>query len=83
LGEHERAVVPVTGPKPPPERLTITPPVIARAREIVVLVTGADKAPVAARVLAGEADPNALPIALARQGIWLLDTAAAAGAPTA
>ncbi|RME94481.1 MAG: 6-phosphogluconolactonase, partial [Verrucomicrobia bacterium] len=39
-----RAVwVPVEGPKPPPERLTLTPAVLAAAREAWVLVSGSGK----------------------------------------
>jgi len=81
LLELDRTVVPVVGPKPPPERLTITPPVITRAREVVVLATGAGKAPVIARALSGSADPADLPIVLARHGTWVLDTAAASQVP--
>jgi 6-phosphogluconolactonase len=81
LAELDRAVVPVVGPKPPPMRLTITPPVIARAREVVVLVTGAEKAAVVGRALAGPADPFELPVVLARHGTWVLDTAAASQVP--
>jgi 6-phosphogluconolactonase/glucosamine-6-phosphate isomerase/deaminase len=32
LQERKRRVIPITGPKPPFERLTITPPVIAQAK---------------------------------------------------
>lgn len=78
LHETERRVVPVIGPKPPPARLTITPPVIAAAMHIVMLATGADKALVVARVLEGAASPDELPAWLARGGTWVLDSAAAA-----
>src|SRR6185436_17627010 len=44
LDENEARVVAVTAPKPPPERMTITPAVIGRARSIVMLVSGAEKA---------------------------------------
>ena len=53
LDEQRRRVVPRDGTKPPPRRLTITPPVIAAARRIAVLVAGADKAPAVARGLQG------------------------------
>ena len=45
-------------PKPPPERVTLTLAKFNEARRILLLVTGADKAPTLARVLAGP-DPRA------------------------
>ena len=78
LAEATRRVVPVVAPKPPAERLTITPPVIAAAMNVVVLVTGGEKAPMVARVLEGTATPEELPVWLARGGSWLLDKPAAA-----
>jgi 6-phosphogluconolactonase len=48
LGERERRVLAVEdAPKPPPQRLTLSLPVIASAREVWVVMTGAAKAPVA------------------------------------
>jgi 6-phosphogluconolactonase len=76
LAEERRRVMAVTGPKPPARRLTITPPVIRAARAIIVLVAGAEKAAVAARVLGPEGAGADLPAALARHGIWILDRAA-------
>jgi 6-phosphogluconolactonase len=76
--EREQKVVVVEGPKPPPWRLTITAPVIEAARQTVVLVTGAGKAGMVARVLRGPLSVRDLPIQLARGGTWYLDQAAAA-----
>jgi 6-phosphogluconolactonase len=77
LEERQRTVVPITGPKPPPQRLTITPPVIAAARAIAVIVTGSGKAATVARALEGPLSPRELPIQLAREAVWFLDQAAA------
>ncbi|MEN8168143.1 MAG: 6-phosphogluconolactonase [Pseudomonadota bacterium] len=73
LDETNRLVMPVIGTKPPPQRLTITPPVIRSARKILVMVEGAGKASAIQRVW----ETGDLPVALARQGDWLLDEAAA------
>jgi 6-phosphogluconolactonase len=77
LREGTRRVLAVVGPKPPPERLTLTPPPILGAGLCVVLVSGASKAEAVARALDGPWDPNATPIQFARRGVWFVDTAAA------
>lgn len=77
--ERARRVIPVIGPRPPAERLTITPPVIAAARRVAVLVTGATKAMMVARALQGPVKPRDLPVQLVLGGVWFLDRAAAAG----
>jgi len=77
LRETSRKVVPARGPVPPVRRLTITPPVIAAARRVAVLVAGAAKAPMVARVWQGPWRPDELPAQLARDGTWILDRAAA------
>ena len=78
LKERERRVVPVTTPKPPPDRLTLTPPAVESAERIFVLARGDAKADAVARSLEGPLDPDACPAQLARDGEWLLDPAAAA-----
>jgi 6-phosphogluconolactonase len=78
LAERERRVVPARAPTAPHARLTITPPVIAAARRVLVLASGAGKAQAVAAALEGAADPRACPAQLARGGTWLLDRAAAA-----
>ncbi len=77
LRERERRVVPVTTPKPPPGRLTLTPPAVEGARRIFVLARGEGKAEAVARALEGPLDVDACPVQLARSGGWLLDEAAA------
>jgi 6-phosphogluconolactonase len=79
LAERAARVVAVSGPKPPNPRLTITPPVIEAARELLVLVSGAGKAEAVARALQGPLDVAAVPAQLARRGTWIVDAAAASG----
>ena len=81
LRERRRAVVPVIGPKPPPRRLTITPPVVRAARMTAVLASGADKAAAVARALAARTAVGDIPARLAREGAWFLDPAAASALP--
>ena len=76
--KSEELVVPIVGPKPPPQRLTLTPRAIQSARECVALVTGAGKADMVARVLEGPMQSTTLPAQIARHGTWFLDGAAAA-----
>ena len=78
LDEIERRVLHVVGPKPPPDRLTLTPPALRTARRSVVLARGAGKAEVVGRALEGPLDPSSLPVQFVRDGAWILDTAAAA-----
>jgi 6-phosphogluconolactonase len=78
LAERRRRVLAVTAPKPPPDRLTITPPVIRSAGLTIGLVAGAEKAEALARVRDGPDDTEETPGRLARDGLWIVDTAAAA-----
>ena len=77
LAERRRRVVPVVGPKPPPRRLTVTPPVITGAGQTLVMAAGAGKAEAVARCLEGPVDPPSCPVQLARRGIWVVDEEAA------
>jgi 6-phosphogluconolactonase len=77
LDERHRMVVPVVGPKPPAERLTITPPVIESAQRVAVMAIGRDKAAMVARAIEGPLAPKDVPVQLARRGSWFLDQAAA------
>jgi len=78
LAERTARVVVVSGPKPPNLRLTVTPPVIEAARELLVLASGAGKAAALALALEGPVDVSASPAQLARRGTWIVDAAAAA-----
>ena len=81
LHEQQRLVIPVTVPKPPPPRLTFTPPILNAARHILFLVTGSDKADAVHAVLEGDYQPDEYPAQLVRptngEITWMLDTYAA------
>jgi len=77
LDVRDARVVAVTGPKPPVRRMTITPPVIESARDVLVLVAGEGKAAALARALEGPLDVRSLPVQLARGRTFLVDAAAA------
>ena len=78
LLEKKRRVVPVVGPKPPPERLTITPQVIANARHVLVLAAGSDKKRAVAMVIREKSDYHTIPAQLVQNGSWVIDQAAGA-----
>ncbi len=79
LDEKTRRVVAVSGaPKPPPERITISPVAIESARKVIVIASGAGKAGPVQQALAGDWNPRKTPAQLARRGLWVLDAAAAA-----
>jgi 6-phosphogluconolactonase len=62
-------------------RITMTAPFINRARQVIVMVTGASKAKVLAEALEGERDVNRLPVQLINpvsgKLTWLIDAKAA------
>jgi len=55
LDETARTVMPVIGPKPPPQRITMTFPLINASHHILFLVPQADKRPIAEAAIAGDA----------------------------
>lgn len=77
LDEQQRRAVAVETPAQPSRRITITPPVIAAAHSVLVLIAGEAKAAMVARALRGPHNPKEIPIQLARNGVWILDRAAA------
>jgi 6-phosphogluconolactonase len=81
LHEQTRLIMPVTVPKPPPPRLTFTPPLLNAAIHVLFLVTGQDKADALQAVLEGAYNPDEYPAQIIRptQGevTWMLDPAAA------
>lgn len=71
-------VVAVTdSPKPPPERLSLTLPVINESKEVWLLVAGADKASAAARAIGGDRSLPAALVAGTQRTVWFLDEDAA------
>lgn len=81
LEEMSRKVVPVhDSPKPPPDRISLTPRVLADARALAVLARGEGKQEPVRLALAVEGPASELPARLARHGTWLLDAAAAPSA---
>ena len=82
LHEQQRLVVPVSVPKPPPDRLTFTPPLLNAARNVLFLVAGSDKADALHAVLEGPYNPDEYPAQIVRPPngklTWMVDTAAAA-----
>jgi 6-phosphogluconolactonase len=78
LNECERRVVPVIGPKPPPARLTLTPPALRASGQFIVLASGTAKAEAVRKALKDPLDLVRVPAQIARDGVWLLDAQAAA-----
>ena len=80
LREELRMVVPVKGGTPNVHRVSLTLPVLNRARQIVFLIAGREKAETAKALLEG--DRPELPAAQIKPAdgelIWLLDQEAAA-----
>ena len=76
LQECKRLVVHITGPKPPFERLTITPQIITKARLVFVLEPGSVKAQVLLTPLQSAVNYQQTPVRLAlKNATSLLDTA--------
>ena len=80
----ERSVLAVHGcPKPPPTRITLGFNALNAAREVWLVVAGAEKAPMVAMALggAGRIQVPAAGVAGRGQTLWLLDEAAASALP--
>jgi 6-phosphogluconolactonase len=70
-------------PKPPPERITLTRPVINGSKRVWLVLTGADKASALGLALAGASYPS-VPAAGAKgrsRTVFFVDEAAAAKVP--
>lgn len=81
LHETQRLVMPVSVPKPPPDRLTFTPPILNAARNILFLATGADKVDALHAVIEGPTNPDEYPAQIVRppngEVTWMVDSAIA------
>ena len=55
LDETVRNVIPATGPKPPPQRITMTFPLLNAARKVCFLVKGGERLPLVEKIVAGDA----------------------------
>ncbi len=80
LAEEKRWVVGVRAPAEPPVRISLTFPVLRRARATYFLVAGADKQGIVATLRRGpSSETQRLPVAMLRpegEAIWFLDKAA-------
>lgn len=78
----DRWVIESEAPVEPRERVTLTAPVLNRAANVMILVSGAEKAEVLAEVLEGPEDVNRLPAQLLRRAAgkvaWFVEKEAAA-----
>ena len=54
LDETARNVIPATGPKPPPQRITMTFPLLNAARKVCFLVKSPEKLPLVEKIVAGD-----------------------------
>ena len=54
LDETVRNVIPATGPKPPPQRITMTFPLLNAARKICFLANDAEKLPLIEKIIGGD-----------------------------
>ena len=81
LDVDDAVAVGVTGsPKPPPERVSLTFPVLNRAEEVWFVVTGDEKADAVGRALAADGDVHETPARGVRgeaTTIWFVDRGAA------
>jgi 6-phosphogluconolactonase len=79
LNETQRWVAPIfDSPKPPPERITLTLPVINHARHVAFVTTGAGKAEVLPEAIGSPTVPAGMVQPIGGTLDWFVDEAAAA-----
>lgn len=83
LNETQRWVAPIfDSPKPPPQRITLTLPLLNNARQVAFITAGAGKAAILPHILETGASASPLPARLVRPTAgdlhWFIDEAAAA-----
>jgi 6-phosphogluconolactonase len=81
LSEMQRMAAAVVVPAEPPNRVTMTPGAFALSRQIIFMVTGADKAEALAAVFAPGSDLPAAQVAALAPSRFLVDEEAAAKLP--
>ena len=83
LKERRRWVKEVWVPQKQTHRITLTLPIINKARQILFLVSGKEKAPVISKVLAKKSTGDLMPVQMVKpingNTIWMLDEEAAKG----
>lgn len=72
LEETARLILPVIGPKPPPQRVTMTYPLINAARNILLLVPDAAKREVVEAAIAGDTRYPAARVTAQQETTWLV-----------
>lgn len=78
LQEVTHDVLPVIGPKPPPQRITMTIPLINAARHILFLVPQMEKRAVAEAAIAGDLRYPAARVSAQEQTTWLFGSSSVA-----
>jgi len=70
LQEQEQLCLSVTGPKPPYKRITVTPPVIKRARTTYILAPNSTKLKIKENIKDNQLGINELPVKMIKKPIW-------------
>ena len=73
LNEQTRLCLPITGPKPPYRRVTVTPPVIKRSKLTYILAPSRTKSIIIEKVKQSIEDSNRIPVKLVKKPIWCCD----------